>query len=159
MVTVANIGAATGSHEPSQTVVAVEPNRVTITQWPPSAAPAVEATAEHLPIRDDAVDGALAVLTVHHWTDLAAGVSELLRIARRRVVIFTWDHTFSREFWSLRDYVPAAAKTDALLAVPMATLSSLLDAERVSEIRVPMPHDYVDRFGGVYSRRPEAIWT
>jgi SAM-dependent methyltransferase len=155
-VSVANIGAGTGSYEPSQTVIAVEPSRVMINQRPLSAAPTVEATAERLPIRTDAVDAVLAVLTIHHWSDIAAGISEMLRIARRRVVIFTWDHTVSREFWLLREYVPAAAQTEARLAVPIGKLRSLLGENQVSVVEVPVPHDCVDGFGGAYWRRPEA---
>jgi SAM-dependent methyltransferase len=115
--TIANIGAGTGSYEPSSTVVSVEPSRVMIAQRPAGSAPAVQATAEQLPIRSHAVDAALAVLTVHHWSDVDCGIAEMLRIARRRVVIFTWDHTIFRRFWLVRDYLPAAAETDAQLAV------------------------------------------
>lgn len=154
--TVADIGAGTGSYEPPQTVVAVEPSRVMIGQRPATAAPVVQATAEALPIGTDAVDAALAVLTLHHWTDIAAGVSELRRVARRRVVILTWDNTVMREFWLLREYLPAAAETDARLAVPIGTLLSLLGDDRVSIVPVPVPHDCLDGFGGAYWRRPDA---
>jgi SAM-dependent methyltransferase len=153
---VANIGAGTGSYEPSQTVVAVEPSRVMINQRSPLAAPVVQATAECLPIGTNAVDAAMAVLTVHHWSDLAVGVSELLRIARRRIVIFTWDHTVFREFWLLREYLPAAAETDARLAVPITTLVSLLGEDHVSMVPILVPHDCIDGFGGAYWRRPHA---
>lgn len=156
VASVANIGAGTGSYEPPQTVLAVEPSRVMIDQRPTAAAPAVQAAAERLPIRTDAVDAALAVLTVHHWTDIAAGVCDLLRIARRRVVILTWDHAVIRQFWLLREYVPAVAETDARLAVPIDTLISLLGPDRVSVVTVPVPHDCVDGFGGAYWRRPHA---
>lgn len=153
---VANIGAGTGSYEPSQTVAAVEPSRVMINQRSSAAAPAVQAAAECLPIGTDAVDAAMAVLTVHHWTDIAAGLSEMLRIARRRVVILTWDHTVFRQFWLLCEYLPAAAKTDARLAVPLTTLISLLGEDRVSIESIPVPHDCLDGFGGAYWRRPHA---
>ena len=116
----------------------------------------VQATAEALPIGTDAVDAALAVLTLHHWTDIAAGVSELRRVARRRVVILTWDNTVMREFWLLREYLPAAVETDARLAVPIGTLLSLLGDDRVSIVPVPVPHDCVDGFAGAYWRRPDA---
>jgi hypothetical protein len=96
------------------------------------------------------------VLTVHHWNDIAAGVSEMVRIARRRVVILTWDHTILREFWLLREYLPAAAETDARLAVPIGTLISLLGDDRVSVVSVPVPHDCLDGFGGAHWRRPHA---
>jgi SAM-dependent methyltransferase len=152
--TVANIGAGTGSYEPSSTIVAVEPSRVMIAQRPPGSAPAVQATAEQLPIRTKAVDAALALLTVHHWSDLDRGVAEMLRIARRRVVIFTWDHNVFRRFWLVRDYLPAAAETDSRLAVPITKLTSLLGDPTV--LPVPVPHDCVDGFGGAYWRRPHA---
>jgi SAM-dependent methyltransferase len=156
LTSVANIGAGTGSYEPSQTVVAVEPSRVMIDQRPPATAPAVQAAAERLPIRTDAVDAAMAVLTVHHWADVAAGVSEMVRIARRRVAILTWDDTIFRQFWLLREYLPAAAETDARLAVPISTLISLLGDDRVSIMSVPVPYDCIDGFGGAYWRRPHA---
>lgn len=154
MATVANIGAGTGSYEPSNTVIAVEPSHVMITQRRAEAAPAVRAVAEHLPIGTDAVDASIALLTVHHWSDLDAGVAEMIRVARRRVVILTWDDTVFRQFWLLREYLPAAAETDARLAVPITKLVSLLGT--VSIQTVPVPHDCVDGFGGAYWRRPQA---
>jgi SAM-dependent methyltransferase len=156
VASVANIGAGAGSYEPEQTVVAVEPSRVMIGQRPIRTAPAVQAAAETLPLRTGAVEAALAVLTVHHWTDIAAGVSEMLRVARRRVIILTWDHDVIQEFWLLREYVSAAAQTDARLAVPINTLISLLGEERASVVTIPVPHDCVDGFGGAYWRRPDA---
>lgn len=46
----------------------LEPSRMMIA--PPGSAPAVQAVAEHLPVRSEAVDAALAVLTLHHWNEL-----------------------------------------------------------------------------------------
>lgn len=156
VASVANIGAGTGSYEPPQTVVAVEPSLTMIRQRPVTAAPAVRAVAESVPICTDAVDAAMAVLTVHHWTDLAVGVSEMLRVARRRVVVLTWDSAVFRDFWLIREYLPAAAETDARLAVPIGTLISLLGESRVSVVSIPVPHDCLDGFGGAYWRRPHA---
>ena len=68
-----NVGAGAGSYEPEDRhVVAVEPSEVMITQRPPDAAPVVRAVAEALPFQDRRFDAALAVLTVHHWTDRSA---------------------------------------------------------------------------------------
>jgi SAM-dependent methyltransferase len=150
---VANIGAGTGSYEPSQTVVAVEPSGVMIAQRSRDAAPAIQACAEHLPIGSNSVDTALAVLTVHHWTDLNQGLAEMARIARRRVVILTWDHHVIREFWLLRDYLPAAARTDKRLAVPMERFTEAFDVVTTSPVLVP--HDCQDGFGAAFWRRPE----
>ena len=59
MATVANIGAGTGSYEPSNVVVAIEPSPVMIGQRQADAAPAVRAVAEHLPIGTDSVDASM----------------------------------------------------------------------------------------------------
>lgn len=99
MGTVVNVGAGTGSYEPVQTVAAVEPSMVMIAQRPPGSAPCVQALAEALPLRDNCVDAAMALLTVHHWSDVAAGVAELRRVARRRIVVLTWDQAVFQSFW------------------------------------------------------------
>lgn len=151
---VVDVGAGSGSYEPPQTVVAVEPSRVMIDQRPAGSAPAVQAVAEALPLADDAVDAALAVLTVHHWSDVEAGIAEMRRVARRRVVLFTWWPERVAEFWLLRDYLPAAAETDARLAVRLEELTRVLGDAEVRP--VPVPHDCVDGFAAAFWRRPEA---
>ncbi|MCC2322171.1 class I SAM-dependent methyltransferase [Cellulomonas xiejunii] len=151
---VVNVGAGTGSYEPPTTVVAIEPSRTMIDQRPAGSAPAVCAVAESIPLEDDAVDAALAVLTVHHWTDLERGIAELKRVARRRVVVLTFDETVTRDFWLLRDYLPAAREYDRAHAVPMERLVAALGPCEVEA--VPVPHDCVDGFAAAYWRRPAA---
>ena len=60
-------------------------------QRPPGAAPAIAARAESLPLDDDAVDAAMASITIHHWERPQDGLRELARVARHRVVILTFD--------------------------------------------------------------------
>jgi SAM-dependent methyltransferase len=154
MASVANVGAGAGAYEPAATVVAVEPSSVMIQQRPAAAAPAVRGVAESLPLRDGSVDAAMAILTVHHWTDVEAGIAELRRVARRRIAILTWDQAVFREFWLVRDYLPAAAAVSAGHAVPIPRLVELLPDARVEP--VPVPHDCTDGFGAAYWRRPSA---
>ncbi|MCO1655175.1 class I SAM-dependent methyltransferase [Pseudonocardia humida] len=154
MAGVVNVGAGTGSYEPAETVAAVEPSSVMIAQRPAGAAPCVRGTAEALPLADGAVDAALAVLTVHHWTDVDAGIAELRRVSRRRVVILTWDQAALGEFWLVREYLPAAAAVSAGHAVPVARLVELLPGARVEPVVVP--HDCTDGFGAAFWRRPAA---
>ncbi|WP_214401852.1 class I SAM-dependent methyltransferase [Pseudonocardia lacus] len=151
---IVNVGAGTGSYEPAETVVAVEPSSVMVAQRPAGAAPCVRGTAEALPLSDGAVDAALAVLTVHHWTDVDAGIAELRRVARRRVVVLTWDQAVLRDFWLVREYLPAAAAVSAGHAVPVARLVELLPGARIEPVLVP--HDCVDGFGAAFWRRPAA---
>jgi SAM-dependent methyltransferase len=152
--TVINVGAGTGSYEPPQTVLAVEPSAVMIAQRPVAAAPAIQAAAESMPLRDDAADAVMALLTVHHWTDLEAGVAEMRRIARRRIVVLTWDQSVTRETWLLSEYLPEAAALDDARAIPVEHLAALLGTARIEP--VPIPHDCTDGFGVAYWRRPEA---
>src|SRR5690242_4275233 len=65
---VINVGAGAGSYEPDRTVLAVEPSQIMIAQRPPGSAPVVRAVAERLPLRDNAADAVMALLTIHHWT-------------------------------------------------------------------------------------------
>lgn len=154
-LTLVNIGAGTGSYEPVQTVAAIEPSPVMIAQRPLGAAPAIQGAAEHIPLSDHCVDAALAVLTIHHWTDLAAGVAEMRRISQRRLVFLTWDpDVIGEAFWLLAEYLPAARAADAALAVPMHRLTALLDQPVIEP--VPVPHDCTDGFGAAFWRRPDA---
>ncbi|MGO9959164.1 MAG: methyltransferase domain-containing protein [Solirubrobacteraceae bacterium] len=84
--TVVNVGAGAGSYEPrDRHVVAIEPSDVMAGQRPGDLAPAIRALADALPLRDDAVDAAMAVLTVHHWDEgQERGVRELRRVAKDR---------------------------------------------------------------------------
>src|SRR3982751_3768666 len=77
--TVVNVGAGAGSYEPrDRHVVAVEPSDVMAAQRPTELAPAIRASAGALPLRDNSVDAAMAIMTVHHWdADTERGVREL----------------------------------------------------------------------------------
>src|SRR4051812_31208207 len=105
--TVVNVGAGTGSYEPSdREVTAVEPSGVMIAQRPEGSAPVVRAGAEALPFTDGAFDAAMAILTIHHWQDLAAGLAELRRVARQRVVVVMYDAEVNLRLWIIQDYLP-----------------------------------------------------
>jgi len=151
---VVNVGAGAGSYEPPATVLAVEPSSVMIGQRPAGSAPVVQARAEALPVGAKAVDAAMAVLTVHHWNDVDAGIAELRRVARRRVAVLTSDHRVFRRFWLLRDYLPDVAAMDSAKVVPVGRLASLLGGARIEP--VPVPHDCTDGFAAAYWRRPHA---
>jgi SAM-dependent methyltransferase len=151
---VVNVGAGAGYEPTELAVVAVEPSQAMIAQRPAGAARAVQGAAEALPFPSGAFDAALAVLTIHHWGDRAAGLAELARVARRRVVIVTWDPEGSDAFWLTREYIPALAELDAALFPTAAELTAALGPVRVTPLRVP--HDCVDGFLGAYWRRPEA---
>jgi SAM-dependent methyltransferase len=150
--TIVNVGAGSGSYEPPGTVLAIEPSAVMIAQRPPGSAPAVQASAERLPLPDGFADAAMAILTVHHWSDPAAGLAEMRRVARRLVVV-SWDHDVTRSFWLVREYFPQIAAYDDMHA---PTVAELVEWAGGGEVRpLPVPHDCRDGFLGAYWRRPE----
>lgn len=149
--TVANIGAGTGSYEPSSTVVAVEPSRVMVAQRRPGAAPACRGVAGTLPLRDGAVDGVLVVLSLHHWPDWRAGLDELRRVSRRQVVL-TFDVGIHNAFWLVRDYLPAITELSFNQPPPAEEIAAVLDGE-VRPLLVP--HDCTDAVLWAGWRRPE----
>lgn len=150
--TVINVGAGTGSYEPTDTqVMAVEPSIEMIRKRAEGSAPAIQASAEHLPFDDDSFDAGMAILTVHHWSDKAAGLQELRRVTRGRVVVLTFDP--ANRPW-LTNYVPQLATLDE------AQMPAISDYERwlgpVTITPLPVPHDCRDGFLYAYWRRPHA---
>jgi SAM-dependent methyltransferase len=153
--TVLNVGAGTGSYEPTdREVTAVEPSGLMRRQRPAGAAPCVAAAAESLPFEDQSFDAAMAIATIHHWPDPIAGLREMRRVARR-VVVFTHDTSdpgWRHRFWLTRDYLPEVA--DLLVGRPSVTeLASVIGA-RTEPVRIPW--DCADGFFEAYWRRPEA---
>lgn len=150
---VVNIGAGTGSYEPTDIpVIPVEPSPTMIAQRPSRAVPAIQGVAEALPVADGAVDAALAVLTTHHWNDLRRALSESRRVARRRAVIFTCDPE-THDFWLFRDYFPSA------LSRARTGLPRLDEYQPLGELAVspvPIPRDCADGFAAAYWARPTA---
>jgi len=152
--TVVNVGAGAGSYEPDDRwVLAVEPSAVMAGQRPPGSAPVLVASAESLPLADGTVDAAMATLSLHHWRDWRAGVAEMRRVARQRVVILTWDPD-ACDFWLTREYVPWLLEWDATRFPTIAEMCGALPGASVEP--VPVPHDCEDGFLGAWWARPEA---
>lgn len=149
---VLNVGAGTGSYEPTDRVVsAVEPSAEMIRQRPASAARVVQASAERMPFEDKIFDASMAVLTVHHWEDKAAGFSEMRRVTRGPIVVLTFDPSF-RGAW-LTDYFPGLIELDETQMPMMPDYARWLG--RVKSVPVLVPHDCFDGFLYAYWRRPE----
>lgn len=149
-----NVGAGAGSYEPRfLSVVGVEPSMTMLRQRSSSAAPVVCSAAEQLPFPDSEFDVALAVLTVHHWSDPVRGLAEMRRVSRKQVVV-TWDpNVRAQEFWLVRDYLPQATEREARLAT-LATIVKQLEPATTDVL--PVPDDCVDGFFGAYWKRPGA---
>jgi SAM-dependent methyltransferase len=146
---VVNVGAGAGGYEPvDREVTAVEPAAEMIAQRAADAAPVVQASAEALPFEDDSFDAAMALHTVHHWPDMEAGLQEMKRVARKRIVILTNGRGNGGETW-IDDYfpdVPRGGRADAVAEIlgPKASVTP-----------VPVPRDCTDLFFFALWARPE----
>ena len=150
--TILNVGAGTGSYEPvDRQLVAVEPSLEMIRKRSPGAAKVIQSSADELPFDGGYFEASMAILTVHHWPDKEAGLCEMRRVTRGRIVLLTFDP--SQRPW-LTDCLPELATMDE------AQMPAMSDYERWSgsvQIEpVPVPHDCSDGFLYAYWRRPEA---
>ena len=161
-----NVGAGTGSYEPlDRDVVAVEPSSVMVSQRRADAAPAVRASGSALPLRSGSADVAMAILTMHHWDDWAAGLAELCRVAPRRVVL-TMDFEMHSRFWFLEDYVPEVGLFTRTQEPGYEAVAEVIGGgaggvgsvggSAVSVIPLLVPRDMQDGVLGAYWCRPEA---
>lgn len=154
-LTVLNVGAGAGSYEPAdQLVLAVEPSAGMRAQRPARLSPAIDARAEALPFDDGAFDAAMAIVTVHHWTDPVAGLRELRRVARGTVLVLTFDVDVLADFWMISDYLPEALADDRARFPTIEAIVEILGDARVEAIAIPA--DCSDGFFEAHYARPEA---
>jgi SAM-dependent methyltransferase len=153
--TVLNVGAGTGSYEPSDRwVLAVEPSATMRAQRPPGAAPAMDVRAEALPFDDGAFDAAMACVTIHHWTPPEAGLAELRRVSRGPVVVFTFELE-SLPAWQL-EYLREGVEKELPRFPAIDHVASALGGRTRVE-RIPTPGDCTDGFFEAFWRRPERL--
>jgi SAM-dependent methyltransferase len=131
--------------------MAVEPSREMIGKRRPAAAKAIQACAENLPFDDRSFDASMAILTIHHWTDKEAGMREMRRVTRGRIVLLTFDPSYRP--W-LTDYLPELAALDEAQMPTMSAYEQWLGSVQIAPVLVP--HDCSDGFLYAYWRRPAA---
>jgi SAM-dependent methyltransferase len=172
--TILNVGAGTGSYEPTDRhVVAVEPSAEMRARRDPALPPAIDATADALPFDDGSFDAALAAFTIHHWPDLDRGLAEVRRVTRGPVVIMTADPEALGGLW-LADYAPEFHAAERSRYPSLERIAAALGAAGsgdaadhacsarrgataldVSQLRIPL--DCSDGFADAFYGRPEAL--
>jgi SAM-dependent methyltransferase len=154
--TVLNVGAGAGSYEPpDRYVVALEPSAAMRAQRPVDSVPALQGVAGHLPFDDRSFDASMAMVTVHQWPDMRAGLREMRRVTRGPVVVLSFDGDALDRFW-LADYVPELIEAERRrYPDPVAIGQALGPGATVSA--VPVPSDCLDGFTEAYFARPEAF--
>ena len=113
----------------------------------------MRAVAEALPFADGSFDAAMAILTIQHWQDIPAGLAELRRVARRRVVVVMYDAEVNTRLWIVEDYLPEILAGHARLLPSVPDVVAALPGASVEPILVP--RDCSDRMFGTLWARPE----
>jgi SAM-dependent methyltransferase len=121
---------------------------------PPGVAPAVDARAEALPLDDDSVDAAMACITIHHWRPPEDGLAEMRRVARRQVVVFTFDLA-ALPAWLL-EHLAEALAIDESRFPSVGRVAAALGGRTAIE-RIPTPADCRDGFLESFWNRPEML--
>lgn len=153
--TVLNVGAGSGSYEPDDRwVLAVEPSATMRAQRPRGSAPAIDARAEALPFDDDAFDAAMACVTIHHWEPVETGLTELRRVARGPVVVFTFDLA-GLPAWQ-QDHLAEGLEIERPRFPTLDAVAVALGGRTRVE-RIPTPGDCVDGFFEAFWKRPERL--
>lgn len=150
---VLNVGAGIGSYEPEKGfVVAMEPSSEMLRQRIGGKALPVRGMAEQMPFADDSFDLSMAILSLHHWSDIGKGLGEMRRVSRRRVLLLTWVG-YGKNFW-LEDYIPEIRGVDYALFPTLDELEQMLGDIYVETLE--LPRDLSDGFMCAHWRRPEA---
>jgi hypothetical protein len=153
---VLNVGAGAGSYEPlDRDVTAVEPSASMRAQRPVQLSTAIDAVAENLPFDDDRFDAAMAIITVHQWRDVEAGLAELRRVTTGPVVVATFDPARLRQFW-LRDWGQALLVREAGRMPALERIAAGLGGPVRTEV-AELPLHCTDGFVTAFYGRPEAL--
>ena len=107
--------------DPSETMLATARHKASSKNW-------LLGTAEKIPVPDGQFDGAIATLTIHHWTDIKKAFQEINRVIKinSRLVLFTSLPEQMAGYW-LNHYFPKMMQT-AIQKMP--GLDQILDAGR-----------------------------
>ncbi|MER7759835.1 SAM-dependent methyltransferase [Streptomyces sp. NPDC097619] len=111
--------------------------------------------ADRLPFADGEFEGAMALLGLHQWPSLDAGLREVRRVTRGPVVVLTHDPARIREFW-LHRYAPEVLDIEARRHPTIDRIAAGLGGD--CTVRpVPVPLDCTDGFDEAYYGRPELL--
>jgi ubiquinone/menaquinone biosynthesis C-methylase UbiE len=119
--------------DPSEAMLEVAKQRAPLIDW-------VEGSAEEIPLPDNKFDGALAVLTIHHWHDLKKAFLEINRILKTnsRIVLFTSVPEQMTGYW-LNHYFPKMMQTSINI---MPGLDQIIEAGQDAGFHLQYKENY-----------------
>lgn len=115
--------------DPSEAMLSIARTRSNAVEW-------VKGKAESMPLADETIDGVLAILTTHHWSNQDKGYAELGRVMKHgaRLVIFTATPEQMRSYW-LTHYFPTMLRDAGKHMLSFETIKSTLEKGGFGEIQ------------------------
>lgn len=97
-------------------------------------------TAEKTMLLNQSIQGVLAFLTIHHWSDMTKGILELSRVLKDqgRIIIFTASHKQMKGYW-LSHYFPKMIQ-DSIQQMP--SLKTIIKAFKNANIKIITKEPY-----------------
>lgn len=94
----------------------------------------LKGTAEQIPANDKTFDGAVATLTIHHWTNLDKAFSEIGRVLadKGKIVLFTSTPKQMRGYW-LNHYFPQMLRSSI---VQMPSSGSIVKSAKEAGLEI-----------------------
>lgn len=147
-----NAGISVTGIDPSEKMLAEASSKSSDIHW-------ICGRVEAIGIEPNTFNGALAILTIHHWTDLAEGFRELYTVLKKesRLVIFTSTPLQMQGYW-LNYYFPEMMKRSCLQMPTLALVEeALLTAgfRLIEKEKYEIRDDLKDMFMYIGKNKPE----
>jgi ubiquinone/menaquinone biosynthesis C-methylase UbiE len=114
--------------DPSETMLAEARRK-------PNSATFICGKAEEIPLPDAHFDGAIAIVTLHHWDDMEAGLKEVARVLKpgARLVCFSFTPEQSQSYW-LNHYFPRTMENTFHITPPLDEMMAILHNAGFSKV-------------------------
>ncbi len=161
-----DIGCGTGSYtiklaQSGVQMIGVDPSTVMLreAEIKNSSIKWIQGTAESIPLPDNSVDGVIATLTVHHWSNHKDAFAELVRVLKpgARLVIFAFTPEQECGYW-FNYFFPEMMQRGMQKSLPLNTLTSLAGSAGLILVQTEkyfVQDDLQDLFGYSGKNDPE----
>ncbi len=161
-----DIGCGTGNYlkaleDKGLHMIGVDPSEKMLTEARISSPNAefVTGKAEELPINDNQYDGAVGTFTLHHWTDIQAGLNELYRVLKpsSKLIFLSFTPEQMDQYWLIHYFPDMIKKSGRTLPELKGMQTMLLNAgfKNIQTEKYFVDEKLIDHFLFSNKYRPE----